>query len=363
MFRAALRSVLARKVRLLLTGLAVLLGVSFMSGTYVLTDTMTAAFNDLVDTGYAQIDVLVRRENAFTAQTSSLEERASMPDSVLSTVEQVPGVARAVGDVLGYAQIVDPATGKVIGTFGPPTAAASWNTLTGFTLEAGRAPEGDDEVVIDSGSAEGSDIGVGERVEILFEGPPGEFEVVGIAGYGDGGSLFGATFALFDLPTAQRLLGKEGELDSIAVVADEGESGTALANRVTAAVPDGVEAVPASTVISEQQDQVEDGLPGIRVRRPVRGGVHHLQHVRDHRRAADARARPVPGARCDRTTGDEYGRRRGVHRRGGGLGHRCCRRHLDRHRPEGPFVLARDRPARVGNGDPASDGDRLGRGR
>ena len=67
MFRAALRSVLARKVRLLLTGLAVLLGVSFMSGTYVLTDTMTAAFNDLVDTGYAQIDVLVRRENAFTA--------------------------------------------------------------------------------------------------------------------------------------------------------------------------------------------------------------------------------------------------------------------------------------------------------
>ena len=264
MFRAALRSVLARKVRLLLTGLAVLLGVSFMSGTYVLTDTMTAAFNDLVDTGYAQIDVLVRRENAFTAQTSSLEERESMPDSVLSTVEEVPGVARAVGDVIGYAQIVDPATGKVIGTFGPPTAAASWNTLTGFTLDAGRAPQGDGEVVIDSGSAEGSDIGVGERVEILFEGPPGEFEVVGIAGYGDGGSLFGATFALFDLPTAQRFLGKEGELDSIAVVADEGESGTALANRVTAAVPAGIEAVPASTVISEQQDQVAEGLGYLR---------------------------------------------------------------------------------------------------
>ncbi|MGH2526848.1 MAG: ABC transporter permease, partial [Actinomycetota bacterium] len=176
----------------------------------------------------------------------------------------MPGAARAVGDVLGYAQIVDPGTGKVIGTFGPPTAAASWNTLTGFTLEAGRAPHGDDEVVIDSGSAQGSDIGVGERVEILFEGPPGEFEVVGIAGYGDGGSLFGATFALFDLPTAQRFLGKEGELDSIAVVADEGESGTALANRVTAAVPDGIEAVPASTVISEQQDQVAEGLGYLR---------------------------------------------------------------------------------------------------
>ena len=264
MFRAALRSVLARKVRLLLTGLAVLLGVSFMSGTYVLTDTMTAAFNDLVDTGYAQIDVLVRRENAFTSQTSSLEERASMPDSVQSTVEQVPGVARAVGDVIGYAQIVDPATGKVVGTFGPPTAAASWNTLTGFTLEAGRAPQDDDEVVIDSGTAEGNDIGIGDRVQILFEGPPGEFDVVGIAGYGDGGSLFGATFALFDLPTAQRVLDKEGELDSVAVVAEEGESGTALANRVTAALPDGIEAVPASTVVSEQQDQIGEGLGYLR---------------------------------------------------------------------------------------------------
>jgi putative ABC transport system permease protein len=262
-FRAALRSVLARKVRLLLTGLSVLLGVSFMAGTYVLTDTMASAFNDLVDTGYAEIDVLVRRENAFTAQTSSLEERASMPDSVLATVEQVPGVARAVGDVIGYAQIVDPSTGDVIGTFGPPTAAASWNTLTGFTLESGSEPQGD-QVVIDSGTAGTYDIGVGDRVEILFEGPPGEFEVVGVAGYGDGGSLFGATFALFDLPTAQRVLGKEGELDSVAVVAEEGESGSALADRIAAELPDGIEAVQASTVVAEQQDQVAEGLGYLR---------------------------------------------------------------------------------------------------
>ena len=264
MFRAAFRSVLARKVRLLLTGIAVLLGVSFMAGTYVLTDTMTRAFNDLVDTGYASIDVLVRSENAFTAQTSSLEERESMPESVLSTVEDVPGVQEAVGDVLGYAQIVDPATGKVIGTFGPPTAAVSWNTLSGFTIESGSPPEGDDQVVIDSGTAEAYDIGVGDRVEIVFEGPPGEFEVVGVAGYGDGGNLFGATYALFDLPTAQRVLGREGELDSISVVAADGESGTALARRITEALPQGIEAVPAATVITEQQDQISQGLGYLR---------------------------------------------------------------------------------------------------
>jgi len=263
-FRAAFRSVLARKVRLLLTGIAVLLGVSFMAGTYVLTDTMTRAFDDLVDTGYASIDVLVRNENAFTAQTSSLEERESMPESVLSTVEDVPGVQEAVGDVIGYAQIVDPATGKVIGTFGPPTAAASWSTLSGFTIESGSPPEGDDQVVIDSGTAEAYDIGVGDRVEIVFEGPPGEFEVVGVAGYGDGGNLFGATYALFDLPTAQRVLGREGELDSISVVAADGESGTALARRITEALPQGTEAVPAATVITEQQDQISQGLGYLR---------------------------------------------------------------------------------------------------
>ena len=140
MFRAAIRSLLARKVRLLLTCLSVVLGVGFMAGTFVLTDTMTRAFNDLFDTAYSSIDVLVRSENAFTAQTSSLDEREPMPESVLADVRGVSGVARAEGDVVGYAQIVDPVTGKVIGTFGPPTAASAWNELNGFTLKPGGSP-------------------------------------------------------------------------------------------------------------------------------------------------------------------------------------------------------------------------------
>jgi len=264
-FRAAIRSLLARKVRLLLTCLSVVLGVGFMAGTFVLTDTMTRAFNDLFDTAYSSIDVLVRSENAFTAQTSSLEEREPMPESVLAEVRGVSGVARAEGDVLGYAQIVDPATGKVIGTFGPPTAASAWNELNGFTLKPGGSPpSGPDQVVIDAGTAQGHDIQVGDRVEIVFEGPPGEFDVVGIAGYGDADSLGGATWALFDLPTAQRVLGKEGELDSVSVVADEGVSGIDLQRRIGEVLPKGVEAVTAATVTSEAQDQISTGLGFLR---------------------------------------------------------------------------------------------------
>jgi putative ABC transport system permease protein len=263
--KAALRSVFARKVRLLLTGMSIVLGVGFMAGTFVLTDTMTRAFNDLFATSYSSIDVLVRSSNAFTAQTSSLEEREPMPESVLADVQGVPGVAEAVGDVIGYAQIVDPATGKVIGTFGPPTAASGWNDLNGFTLKPGGAPpSGEDEVVIDAATAESHDIQVGDRVEILFEGPPGEFTVVGLAGYGDADSLFGATWALFDLPTAQLMLGREGELDSVSVVAEEGVSGAALRSDIAQALPEGVEAVTAATVTAEAQDQVSTGLGFLR---------------------------------------------------------------------------------------------------
>jgi putative ABC transport system permease protein len=264
--RAALRSLFARKIRLVLTGLSIVLGVGFMAGTYVLTDTMTRAFNDLVDTGYSGIDVLVRSSNAFTAQTSNgLEERQPMPESVLADVEAIDGVARAVGDVLGYAQIVDPVTGKVVGTFGPPTAAASWNDLSGFTIKPGGSPpQGDDEALIDAATAEGHDIQVGDRIEILFEGPPGEFEVVGLAGYGESDSLFGATFALFDLPTAQRVLGREGQLDTISVVAEAGSSGTQLQREIAQVLPEGVEAVTAATVTAEAQDQISEGLGFLR---------------------------------------------------------------------------------------------------
>jgi putative ABC transport system permease protein len=264
-FRAALRSLLARKVRLVLTMVAVVLGVGFMAGTFVLTDTMTKAFNEVFESGLSSIDVLVRSSNAFTAQTSSIEERESMPESVLEDVRGVPGVAEAVGDVIGYAQVVDPATGKVIGTFGPPTAASSWNDLNGFTLKPGGSPpQGDDQVVLDAGTAEGHDIQVGDTIEILFEGSPGEFQVVGLASYGDSDSLLGATWALFDLPTAQRVLGREGKLDSVSVVGEEGVSGSVLAQQIGEVLPDGVEAVTAATVLAETQEQISQGLGFLR---------------------------------------------------------------------------------------------------
>lgn len=263
MIRAALRNLLAHKVRLVLTGISIMLGVGFMAGTYVLTDTMTRSFNDLIEGGTSQIDLMVRSENAFTGQMANggAEERRPLPESVVADVEAVPGVVRAVGDVLGFAQIIDPETGKVIGTLGPPTAASSWNDLSGFHIDpGGRPPEGPDEVVIDANTAEGHDITVGSRVRILFEGAPGEFEVVGVAGYGEGDSLMGATWALFDLATAQQVLGREGQVDSISIVAEQDAPLVTLQRGVAEVLPDGAEVVTGATLANEAQEQVTEGL-------------------------------------------------------------------------------------------------------
>src|SRR3970282_167127 len=103
-------------------------------------------------------------------------------------------------------------------------------------------------------------IDVGDRIQVLFEGPPGEFEVVGLAAFGESDSLLGATIALFDLPTAQTVLGRTGQLDSVSVGAEEGVSPTELQRRIAEVLPDGVEAITAAAYVSEQQDQVQEGL-------------------------------------------------------------------------------------------------------
>lgn len=263
MFRAALRSLFARKVRLLLTGLSIVLGVGFVAGTYVLTDTMTAAFDDIIVTGSEGLDVLVRAENAFDADFQgggTTEERESMQQTILDVVAGVDGVAAAYGDVIGFAQMVDPATGDPIGTFGPPTFGGSYSDIGAITIRQGSVPAGPDQVMIDAGTAERYSIEVGERIEVLFEGPPGEFEVVGVAAYGETDSLLGATIALFDLHTAQARLGKVGQLDTVSVTAEEGVAPTELQRRISAVLPEGVEAITSATYVSEQQDLVQEGL-------------------------------------------------------------------------------------------------------
>ncbi|MGZ6546131.1 MAG: ABC transporter permease, partial [Actinomycetota bacterium] len=253
-------------MRLTLTALSIVLGVGFVAGTFVLTDTMNKAFTDLFDQASSGSDVIVRAEAAFTPSDAGGgggggEERKPVPESVLSTVQAVPGVKDAVGSVAGYAQMIDPATGDAIGGVGPPTLGVNWSdTFSPLTLRQGIAPSGPDQVVVDAATAEKFSFSIGDTIRILFEGPPREFTISGFAGFGKADNLVGATLAVFDTPTAQEVLGKVGQYDEIDVVADDGVSVPELRSSIQATLPKGIEAVKSSDVADEQAKQVQDAL-------------------------------------------------------------------------------------------------------
>jgi putative ABC transport system permease protein len=266
-FRATLKSLLGRKLRLVLTALSIVLGVGFVAGTYVLTDTMNKAFDDLFAQSASSSDVIVRATSAFEGIESGpggggAQQREPLPAELVETVEAVPDVDIAEGGVNGYAKMVDPATGDPIGGFGPPTIGLNWNQIANATLELrdGKPPAGADEVVVDAATAKKYDLTVGQSMKIIFEGSIDEFRIVGIAGFGTADNLGGATLALFDTPTAQKVLGKEGVFDEIDVVADAGVSDKALRTEIQDVLPKGVEAVTSTTVADEQSQQLQEGL-------------------------------------------------------------------------------------------------------
>jgi putative ABC transport system permease protein len=264
---ATLKSLLARKLRLGLTALSIVLGVGFVAGTFVLTDTMNKAFDDLFVQAASGSDVIVRATSAFEPSQAGPgggggEQRDPIPQELVASVARVPGVRSAEGGVTGYAQMVDPKTGDAIGGVGPPTFGANWNQTANATLElrSGDPPTGPDQVAVDAATAKKYELSVGQTIRILFQSPSREFRIVGIVGFGTADNLGGATLALFDTATAQRVLGKEGVVDEIDVVADPGVSDTELRSRIQDALPKGVEAVTSTTVADENSQALKEAL-------------------------------------------------------------------------------------------------------
>jgi putative ABC transport system permease protein len=269
-WRAAVKSLLARKLRLALTALAVVLGVGFVAGTLVLTDTATATFDRLFGDLYAGTDVVVQAQAAFhpgpaEGGAGPTEERSPMPESLLQEVRAVPGVRAADGDVAGYAQVVDPATGQAIQSGQAPTLGNSWDPATTTAeIRAGAAPTSPDQVAIDAATAADHGLVVGQRIKVITQSGVGAFSIAGIVGFGQSDSLAGATVTLFDLPTAQSLFGREGTLDHIYVSAEQGVSQAVLRDRIERILPDGFEAVTAGDVAAQQVRDTAQALGFLR---------------------------------------------------------------------------------------------------
>src|SRR6266571_5363560 len=237
MLRATLKGLAAHKLRMSLTALAIVLGVGFVAGTFVLTDTINKTFTDLFDQVTKGVDVAVRTNATFNAQGG--QTRAPMPASVLDQVKGVDGVAAAEGSVNGYAQFIGK-NGKPVTTGGAPTLGVSMSSVpqlqSSTTIREGQRPSGPGQVAVDAGTAKKQGYKVGDRVKILFQGGTREFTVSAILGFGQADNLAGATLAGFELPTAQQVLNRQGTYDEIDAVAASGVSPETLRDRVEATV-------------------------------------------------------------------------------------------------------------------------------
>jgi putative ABC transport system permease protein len=233
MLRATLKSLLSRKLRLTLSGFAVVLGVMFVSGAFVLTDTLSRSFDAMFAGAFQNIDLQVNAPPAVQDQ-----QVTTVPASVLATVRSIPGVRAAHGEVTADGARVIGSNGKVVTTFGPPRFGENWVEGGQEMLRSGHAPQADDEVAMNAKLAQRAGLHLGDRVGILTRAPKQMFTLVGTFGYSGGrDSLGGELTVAFTTPVAQRLmLGGPDLFTGIDITAADGVSISELKQRVAAAV-------------------------------------------------------------------------------------------------------------------------------
>ncbi len=262
MIRVALRGLAGRKFRTVLTAIAIVLGVAMMSGAYVLTDTIDKAFNAIFVESYAGTDAVVSGKGADISFEGEQSEPPPIPEEILEQVRAVDGVEVATGSVTDFQTKLLKPDGESIDTGGAPSfafgieTAPEYDRFNPLNLVEGSWPSGSQEVAIDEGVADDENLAVGDRIGVAALGPARDYEIVGIARYGDLSSLGGATFAIFDIPTAQTLVDKEGELDAVQAAAQDGVAPQELVARIREELGTSVTVRSGTEQASDDSDDV-----------------------------------------------------------------------------------------------------------
>jgi putative ABC transport system permease protein len=236
MIRAELRGLLGRKLRTILTAVAIILGVAMVSGTFVLTDSIDKAFNSIFTDSRKGSDAVITGKAATSTNNGS--NAPTVSESLLAKVQALPDVAAAEGNVGGDAHLIG-SDGKAIVFGGAPNlgfsiphGASRFNPLT---LVEGNWPHGQ-QVVIDRKTAKKEHIDVGDKIGVQAQGPIVRLTVSGLVKFGNVG-IGGATLAGFDLPTAQSLFDKKGQLDEIDIAAKPNVTDPQILKEVRAIIP------------------------------------------------------------------------------------------------------------------------------
>ncbi|KAA6221450.1 ABC transporter permease [Streptomyces albofaciens JCM 4342] len=275
MFRTAVRNVLAHKARLLMTVLAVMLGVAFVSGTLVFTSTLSDAQQKSSQKGFSGVDVAVQPHRSDAADATP-GPAPKLSRALLDKAGKVPGAAGATGTVEGFTAIADK-SGKLVGS---GFSSRGRNYFPGpdgkddrFPMTSGTAPQGAGQVALDSGTAEKTGYKVGDTVRLSVDGPVREAKVSGIFTTEDGAVAAGGSLALFDTATAQRLFAMPGGFSEIDVKAAPGTSQEALKAAVDKILPDTAEAVTGKKLADDQAEMIARSMDSMKTGLLVFAGI------------------------------------------------------------------------------------------
>ena len=261
MIRLILRGLMARKLRTVLTSIAIVLGVAMVAGTFILTDQINAAFDDLFETGNEKIDVVVSRATEFDSFEDQLPP---LPESTVRRVAQVDGVRLAEGQVQASGQLV--VDGEIIESQGGAPSIVISNVDESINPNVpleGRLPENLGEVAVIKDTADEEDLQVGQSgIALATNAGTQPVELVGIFRYGDVESIGGATVVLTTLADAQRWFDREGEVSIVYASAQDGVSAPQLGDRVQRALPDTLEVETAEENAESQSEDVADEISG-----------------------------------------------------------------------------------------------------
>ncbi|MFF7095107.1 ABC transporter permease [Streptomyces rubradiris] len=273
MFRTALRNVLAHKARLLMTVLAVMLGVAFVSGTLVFTNTLSDAYQKSFAKGFDQVDVAVHPKYQ-DSKGDRVGKDAELTQALLDRAAKVPGAASATGVVTGFTAVAGK-DGELVGGDWQSAGGNYWGTEDPrYPLVSGRAPHGKGEVLIDSATAKRAGFKVGDTVRLSVDGPVLTPTVSGVFTTDDGNVAAGGSLTLFDTPTAQALFGKKGTYDEIDVRAAAGTSQEALKSALDKSLPAGlVETTTGEQLADDQAAAIADSMSGLKTSLLVFAGI------------------------------------------------------------------------------------------
>jgi putative ABC transport system permease protein len=257
MISVALRSMSQRKLRTALTAIAILLGVAMIAGTYVQTDQIRAAFDDIVRTANHGVDANIAPRTEFTstfAATQTIDAR------VVRRVSRVPGVDRAAGELFQMGSLV--VRGK---TVEPKFAPAMLIAMVGapfdpLKLVSGRMPSRPGEVVINRKLADDEHLSVGRRVEVTSRTGIHPARVVGIVDFGNVSSMGGATMIVAPIADVQAWNKLEGKLTGIVASAAPGVTPEQLARNLRAALPRSLEVKTGEQAAADSSKQINDSI-------------------------------------------------------------------------------------------------------